>query len=100
MTDLGRWCKFGSKGARLMDTIWFLLIGGVAGWLAGQLMRGSGYGILGDIIVGVLGGMLGGWLFKMLGLSVSNNLIAKLITALVGAVVLLFIVRLISKKNK
>ena len=83
-----------------MDFIWFLLIGAAAGWLAGQIMKGSGFGMLGNIIVGVLGAILGGWLFGVLGFSVSDKLIAKLITALVGAVVLLFIVGLVSKKKK
>jgi len=83
-----------------MDFIWFLLIGAVAGWLAGQIMKGSGFGMLGNIIVGVLGAVIGGWLFGALGFSISDKLIAKLVTALVGAVVLLFILGLISKKKK
>jgi uncharacterized membrane protein YeaQ/YmgE (transglycosylase-associated protein family) len=83
-----------------MDFIWFLLIGAVAGWLAGQIMKGSGFGMFGNIVVGVLGAVIGGWLFGALGFSISDKLIAKLVTALVGAVVLLFILGLISKKKK
>jgi len=83
-----------------MDFVWFLLIGAVAGWLAGQIMKGAGFGMLGNIIVGVLGAVLGGWLFGLIGISASDKLIARLAVALVGAVVLLFIVGLVSKKAK
>jgi len=51
-----------------MSFIWFILIGLVAGWLAGQVMKGGGYGVLGDIIVGILGALFGGWLFGALGI--------------------------------
>ncbi|MBN2269305.1 MAG: GlsB/YeaQ/YmgE family stress response membrane protein, partial [Sedimentisphaerales bacterium] len=68
-----------------MDFLWFILIGAAAGWLAGQLIRGSGFGVIGDIIIGVLGAMLGGWLFRQLGISISSNLFPRLFTALVGA---------------
>jgi uncharacterized membrane protein YeaQ/YmgE (transglycosylase-associated protein family) len=50
-----------------MDFIWFILIGLIAGWLAGQLMKGGGYGVVGDIIVGIVGAVLGGFLFRTLG---------------------------------
>ena len=73
-----------------------LLIGAIAGWLAGVLMRGRGFGILVDIIVGVLGSMVGGFLFGLLGLA-SFGLIGQLITATVGAMVLLFLIRLIRR---
>ncbi|HLB72776.1 MAG TPA: GlsB/YeaQ/YmgE family stress response membrane protein [Sedimentisphaerales bacterium] len=83
-----------------MDFLWFLLIGAAAGWLAGQIMKSSGFGMLGNIIVGVLGAMLGGWLFGLLGISVADKLIGSLITALVGAVVLLAVVGFVGKKKK
>ncbi|HEX9161033.1 MAG TPA: GlsB/YeaQ/YmgE family stress response membrane protein, partial [Thermoanaerobaculia bacterium] len=63
--------------------LWFLLIGLIAGWLAGQVMRGGGYGIIGDMIVGVIGAFLGGWLFGLLGIS-AGGLIGSIITAFVG----------------
>jgi uncharacterized membrane protein YeaQ/YmgE (transglycosylase-associated protein family) len=74
----------------------FLAIGGLAGWLAGQIMKGGGYGLLGNIVVGVVGAFVGGFLFKLLGLSASG-LIGSLITAVAGAVALLFVVGLIKK---
>ena len=71
-----------------MNIVWFLLIGLAAGWLAGQLMKGGGYGLVGDLIVGVIGAILGGFLFGLLGIN-TNSLIGSLITATVGAIVLI-----------
>jgi len=65
----------------------FLVIGLVAGWLAGQIMKGKGFGLVGNIIIGVLGAVLGGLLFGLLGLSATGT-IGSLVTATVGAVVL------------
>jgi uncharacterized membrane protein YeaQ/YmgE (transglycosylase-associated protein family) len=76
--------------------IWFLLIGLIAGWLAGQVMRGGGYGVVGDMIVGVIGALLGGWLFGMLGIS-AGGLIGSIITAFVGAVILILLLRVIKR---
>ncbi len=80
-----------------MEFIWFLLIGIAAGWIAGQLMKGRGFGALGNMIVGVIGAILGGWLFGVLGLSSDGSLIGSLITAVVGAVVLLYLMGLVKK---
>ncbi len=74
----------------------FLCIGIVAGWLAGKIMKGSGFGILGDMVIGVIGAFLGGWLFGLLGIA-TWGLAGTLITALVGALVLLFVVRLLKR---
>ena len=79
-----------------LGLIWFLLIGLIAGWLAGRVMRGGGYGLVGDLIVGVIGALLGGWLFGLLGIS-AGGLIGALITAFVGAVVLIGLLRLIRR---
>ena len=80
-----------------MDFVWFLLIGAAAGWLAGLIMKGGGFGIVGNLIVGIIGAFLGGFLFTQLGLSSGGGLVGALITSLVGAVVLLFLVGLIKK---
>ncbi len=80
-----------------MQLLWFLLIGVVAGWLAGQLMKGGGYGLIGDLVIGVVGAVLGGWLFGVLGISAGGSIIGNLVTAVIGAVVLLFVVRLIKR---
>jgi uncharacterized membrane protein YeaQ/YmgE (transglycosylase-associated protein family) len=81
-----------------MDFLWYLLIGAVAGWLAGLLMKGRGFGILGNIVVGCVGGVLGGFLFRQLNISIGTGLTNSLITALIGAVILLFIIGLIKKR--
>jgi len=80
-----------------MGLLWFLIIGAIAGWLAGLAMKGGGFGLLGNIIVGVIGAVLGGWLFGVLGIWPSGGLVGSLIVAFVGAVILLFLVRLIKR---
>lgn len=80
-----------------MEFIWFILIGLVAGALAGQLVQGSGFGIIGDIVVGILGALLGGFLFSTFGVSTGGGLIGSLIVATIGAVVLLFGLRLVNR---
>jgi uncharacterized membrane protein YeaQ/YmgE (transglycosylase-associated protein family) len=80
-----------------MEFIWFILVGLVAGWLAGQLMKGGGYGIIGDIVVGVVGALLGGFLFRSFGVSLGGGLLGAIIVATIGAVVLIFVLRLIKR---
>ena len=80
-----------------MDLLWFIVVGLVAGWLAGQFMRGGGYGLVGNIIVGVLGAVVGGFLFKSLGASMGGGLLGSIIVATIGAVVMLLVVRLFSR---
>ena len=63
-----------------MQLLWFLIIGIAAGWLAGQLMKGGGYGLIGDLVIGVIGAFLGGWLFRTLGI-VAGGLIGSPVTA-------------------
>jgi uncharacterized membrane protein YeaQ/YmgE (transglycosylase-associated protein family) len=82
-----------------MDFLWFILIGLAAGWLAGQLVKGSGYGVFGDIGLGVVGSLLGGFLFNLLGLSGSGGLVGSLIVATLGAVLLLYLLRWFSKHH-
>ncbi len=78
-----------------MSLLWFLIIGMIAGWLAGLIMRGEGFGLLGNMIVGVLGAMVGGYMFSFLNITTGHGLVGSLFTALVGAVVFLFLVQLI-----
>lgn len=79
-----------------MDILWFLLVGLIAGWLAGKIMKGGGYGLVGDLVVGVIGAILGGYLFGLLGIN-AGGLIGAIITALVGAIVLIYLLRLIRR---
>lgn len=75
-----------------MEILWFLLIGIAAGWLAGVIMKGGSFGLVGDLVVGVIGAILGGFLFGLLGLE-AVGLIGSLVTATVGAIVLIVILR-------
>jgi len=80
-----------------MAFVWFILIGLVAGWLAGQLMKGGGFGVIGDIVVGVVGALLGGFLFRSLGVSAGGGLLGAIIVATIGAIVLILLLRLIKR---
>ena len=82
-----------------MDFLWFILIGIAAGWLAGQLFKGSGFGIVGDMIVGVIGAILGGWIFRQVGVSTGSGLLGALVTATIGALLLLFVLSLFKKSK-
>ena len=79
-----------------MNLLIFLLIGALAGWLAGVVMKGRGLGVLGNIVVGVIGAFIGGWLLPMLGVSFGGN-VGMFITAFIGAVILLALVGLIKR---
>ncbi len=81
-----------------MGILLFILIGLIAGALAGRVVSGHGYGILGDIIVGVIGAFVGGFLFSLIGIG-GSSLIWQLIAAFVGAVVLLWVIRLVAPKR-
>ncbi|HEX9637054.1 MAG TPA: GlsB/YeaQ/YmgE family stress response membrane protein [Acidobacteriota bacterium] len=79
-----------------MGLLMFLLIGAIAGWLAGNIMKGGGFGLIGNMVVGVVGAFLGGHLFGFFGIA-AGGLIGTLVMAVVGAIVLLFIVGMIKK---
>jgi uncharacterized membrane protein YeaQ/YmgE (transglycosylase-associated protein family) len=76
--------------------VW-LIIGAVAGWLAGSLVKGGGFGLIGDIVVGIVGAFIGGWLAGRLGISIGSGLITSIITATVGAIILILILRMIKR---
>ena len=77
--------------------VW-IVVGVIAGWLAGKIMRGAGYGLIGDLLVGVIGAFIGGWLWGELHLPVIGNFwISAIVTATIGALVLLFVLRLIRR---
>jgi uncharacterized membrane protein YeaQ/YmgE (transglycosylase-associated protein family) len=76
--------------------IW-LIIGGVAGWLAGMIVKGGGFGLIGDIIVGIVGAVIAGWLLPRIGIVIGGGIVAAIINAFIGAVILLIILRLIKR---
>ena len=76
--------------------IW-LIVGAIAGGLAGQVVKGSGYGLIGDIIVGIIGAVIAGWLLPRLGIYIGGGFIAAIIDAFIGAVILLIVLRLVRR---
>jgi len=74
----------------------FLLIGAVAGWLAGVVVRGGGFGLVGDIVVGILGAFIAGLLLPRLGLGL-NGIVGEIVFAAIGAIILLLVIRLIKR---
>jgi uncharacterized membrane protein YeaQ/YmgE (transglycosylase-associated protein family) len=81
-----------------MNWLWFILIGLAAGFLAGAVVKGHGFGFLGNLVVGIIGALLGGFLFSLLGLA-TTNIIGSLICAFVGAVILLLLIGFIKRKG-
>jgi len=77
--------------------LYWLIVGLIAGWLAGVVMKGGGYGMLADIILGLLGGVLGGWIFSNLGVGSGGGLIGGIIVAFIGAVILVAITRALKR---
>jgi uncharacterized membrane protein YeaQ/YmgE (transglycosylase-associated protein family) len=99
--ELGVRLALGSSVGRVLRLIVtgglrLVAVGVVAGWLAGRLVKGGGFGVIGDLVVGVIGAVIGGWLFRTLGASAGGGLLGSIIVATIGAVVLLFAVRVIS----
>ncbi len=79
-----------------MTIVWFLIVGLIAGWLAGRVVRGRGYGLVGNLIIGVVGAFVGGYLFTLLGFA-AQGIIASIIVAFVGAVILILVLHMIKK---
>ena len=79
-----------------MDIIWFLIIGLIAGWIAAHIMKGRGFGLFGDIVVGIIGAVIGGYLFQMVGVAAYGTL-GTIIMAVIGAMVFLFLVSLMKR---
>lgn len=75
-----------------------LLIGAVAGWLAGQIVRGFGFGLLGNIVVGIIGAFVGTWLLGRLGISLGAGLVGAIINAMIGAIVVLVLIGLFRRR--
>ena len=73
-----------------------ILVGIIAGWLAGRVMEGGGFGLVGDLLVGLIGAFVGDWLLPRLGLHLGTGIVAAIVNAFIGAIVFLFILRLLS----
>jgi uncharacterized membrane protein YeaQ/YmgE (transglycosylase-associated protein family) len=77
-----------------------LLIGAIAGWLAGQIVQGTGFGLVGDIAIGIVGAFIASWLFPQLGIHLGVGIVAAIIAATIGAVLLLVIMRLVRRRGR
>jgi uncharacterized membrane protein YeaQ/YmgE (transglycosylase-associated protein family) len=80
-----------------MNVLWFLLIGVIAGWLAGVLVKGGGFGLFGDLLVGIIGAMIGGFFFGGVAGAAGGGLLGSILVATLGAVILLVILRVIKR---
>ncbi len=81
----------------LEGLLWWIVVGLIAGFLASLVVRGTGYGIVGDIIAGIVGAFIGGWLFGVLGISAGGGLLGSIVTAFIGAVIFIIILRAIAR---
>jgi uncharacterized membrane protein YeaQ/YmgE (transglycosylase-associated protein family) len=79
--------------------LWWILVGLIAGWLTGKVMQGSGFGVIGDIVIGILGALAGGFLFSHLGFAGSGGLLYSILVAFLGAVILTWLFRLITGRR-
>ncbi len=82
-----------------MSWLYIIVVGGIAGWLSGLIMKGAGFGLLGNIVVGVIGAIVGSWIFGFFGISAGGGMVGSILTALAGAVVLLYVARLLKIKT-
>jgi uncharacterized membrane protein YeaQ/YmgE (transglycosylase-associated protein family) len=80
-----------------MNIIIWLIIGAIAGWLAGQIVKGGGFGLIGDIIVGIVGAVIAGFLFPRIGISFGGEFIGAIISSTIGAIILLVILKLVKR---
>ena len=76
----------------------WLIVGAIAGWLAGKVVRGGGFGLIGDIVIGIIGAVIAGWLFPFLGIHLGYGMVAAIIDSFIGAVILLVVLRLINAR--
>lgn len=83
----------------MMRLLWWVIVGLIAGWITGKIMKGGGYGALMDIVIGIAGAIIGGWIMSLLGFSSSGGLIYTILVAIGGAVVLTALVRMITKSR-
>jgi uncharacterized membrane protein YeaQ/YmgE (transglycosylase-associated protein family) len=79
------------------NLLWWCIVGLIAGFLAGKVMKGGGFGVVMDIVIGIVGAMIGGWVFGLIGIYSGGGLIGSILVAFVGACILLWLVRLIKK---
>lgn len=78
--------------------LYVIIVGAIVGWLAGVLMKGSGFGLLGNIIIGILGAIIGGWLTDALNINIASGITGNIITGILGAILLIWILGLVRRR--
>lgn len=81
----------------LIGILILCVFGAIVGWLAGLVVKGSGYGLLGDIIIGIVGANIAGWLFPAIGIPVGSTIVSAIVAAVIGAVILLLVIKLVRR---
>jgi uncharacterized membrane protein YeaQ/YmgE (transglycosylase-associated protein family) len=82
-----------------MNIIIWLIIGGLAGWLAGKILQGAGFGLIGNVVIGICGAVLAGWLLPIIGVHIGTGFIPELINALIGALVILIVLGAVQRRR-
>jgi uncharacterized membrane protein YeaQ/YmgE (transglycosylase-associated protein family) len=95
--DFDQWEEMGMSNESILV---ILLVGLIAGWLAGQIVRGTGYGLVADICIGIIGALIGSWLLPQIGIHLGAGIISSIIVATIGAIVLLVILRLVNRGGR
>jgi len=82
------------------NIVWFILVGALGGWIAGRILQGQGYGIVGNIVIGVIGAAVGQLVFGLLGIGFGGGTLGAIITAVIGSMVLVMLVGFIKKRKR
>jgi uncharacterized membrane protein YeaQ/YmgE (transglycosylase-associated protein family) len=88
------------EGRRTMHVLWWIIVGLIAGWATGKIMKGSGYGVGMDLVVGIIGALIGGWIMRALGFAGQGGTIYTILVAIGGAIILTWIIRLITGRGR
>jgi uncharacterized membrane protein YeaQ/YmgE (transglycosylase-associated protein family) len=86
-----------APGGNGMSFIIWLIVGGIAGWLAGQIVKGAGFGLIGNVVVGIVGSIVAGYILPKLGIYIGGNFVADVVNAAIGAIILLVIVSFVRR---
>jgi uncharacterized membrane protein YeaQ/YmgE (transglycosylase-associated protein family) len=89
--------RYSRENSMLTNLIWWIVVGLIAGWAAGKIMKGGGYGAAMDIVLGIIGAVVGGWIFGALGIYPGGGLIGSIVVAIIGAIFLIWLTRLLKK---
>jgi uncharacterized membrane protein YeaQ/YmgE (transglycosylase-associated protein family) len=95
--DFGQWEEMSMSNESILV---ILLVGLIAGWLAGQIVRGTGYGLVADICIGIIGALIGSWLLPQIGIHLGAGIVSSIVVATIGAIVLLVILRLVNRGGR